>query len=491
MMIPFITRGGLGGGQSTDVNPVRIVNLVPQPEGEGSKSPVVLYSVAGTQTFSDLEQAGAGEDDVCRCIYTASNGTLFVVYGAKLYSVSAGGTAVVRYTLSGGTGQVWMADNGTWLVLSDGTLLLRIRLSNFEAFSCNVDFSNPQKVRFFRQRFYVNNLDPSAEKRNRLYYSELGASGPETWEALSFVTAEASADEITTFEVTAGEVWVFGPRSFEVYLPNADPDQPLLPVQGTQTGIGCTASGSAATIGGRVFWLGSSEAGLNQVYTANGYNPEKISTMSVEWLLQELGNGGNSDAVSFAYSQSGHTYYVLSLVTGNRTFVFDLTTGLWHERSTRNPINGAADRWSVIFASTAYDRVFVGSDRDPKVLELSYKDYSEHDGREIVRLYQCPVISSNLKDLFHKSLVVDFDAGQALQTGQGSDPKMMMQFSDDGGHSWSSEMTASTGKIGQYRRRVEFRRLGRSRERVYRISVSDPIPVTIIGANLEAVEGVR
>jgi len=95
-MIPFVTRGGLGGGQSLDVNPVRVVNLIPQPESDDAKAPVVMYSVAGTQSFATMTSAGS--DEYCRGLHTAADGSLWAVYGSKLYSVSQGGNAVVRYT---------------------------------------------------------------------------------------------------------------------------------------------------------------------------------------------------------------------------------------------------------------------------------------------------------------------------------------------------------------------------------------------------------
>jgi hypothetical protein len=43
---------------------------------------------------------------------------------------------------------------------------------------------------------------------------------------------------------------------------------------------------------------------------------------------------------------------------------------------------------------------------------------------------------------------------------QGSDPQVMLRFSDDGGHTWSNEHWKSMGKIGRYGYRTIWRRLG-------------------------------
>ena len=73
----------------------------------------------------------------------------------------------------------------------------------------------------------------------------------------------------------------------------------------------------------------------------------------------------------------------------------------------------------------------------------------------------------------------------------GSDPQAMLRWSDDGGHTWSNEHWASIGKIGEYYRRVIWRRLGMTtkiRDRVYEVSGADPIKITIVGAELIARE---
>ena len=68
-------------------------------------------------------------------------------------------------------------------------------------------------------------------------------------------------------------------------------------------------------------------------------------------------------------------------------------------------------------------------------------------------------------------------------------PRVMLRWSDDGGHTWSNEHWRSMGRIGQTGHRVIWRRLGMTqkiRDRVYEISGTDPVSVTIMGAELIA-----
>jgi hypothetical protein len=67
-------------------------------------------------------------------------------------------------------------------------------------------------------------------------------------------------------------------------------------------------------------------------------------------------------------------------------------------------------------------------------------------------------------------------------------PKVMLRWSDDGGHTWSNEYWRSMGGVGEYGKRVIWRRLGMTmklRDRVYEISGTDPVKVAIMGAELQ------
>jgi hypothetical protein len=75
----------------------------------------------------------------------------------------------------------------------------------------------------------------------------------------------------------------------------------------------------------------------------------------------------------------------------------------------------------------------------------------------------------------------------AYPAAPGYDPEVMLRWSDDGGHTWSNEHWAQIGKIGEYYRRVFWRRMGMTlklRDRVYELSGSDPVKITIMGAEL-------
>src|SRR5215469_160081 len=69
-------------------------------------------------------------------------------------------------------------------------------------------------------------------------------------------------------------------------------------------------------------------------------------------------------------------------------------------------------------------------------------------------------------------------------------PQITLRWSDDGGHTWSNDHTISTGDpTTLFKTRVIWRRLGRSRDRIYEVQAQDPVPWRLIDAYLLATPG--
>ena len=108
---------------------------------------------------------------------------------------------------------------------------------------------------------------------------------------------------------------------------------------------------------------------------------------------------------------------------------------------------------------------------------------------DIRRLRRAPHLSDEQKWLFHRKFQLDLETGVGLNDGQGECPQIMLRWSDDGGHTWSNEHWRSAGRMGQYKRRAIWRVLGRSRDRIYEIVVSDPVPWNLLGSFIDVDEG--
>jgi hypothetical protein len=76
--------------------------------------------------------------------------------------------------------------------------------------------------------------------------------------------------------------------------------------------------------------------------------------------------------------------------------------------------------------------------------------------------------------------------GVGLTTGQGSDPEIMCEYSDDSGLTWISLPNKKIGQIGKYRTHVRWTKCGSTDSaRVFRMSISDPVEVSVVDTQVK------
>lgn len=464
--------------RSLNVSAQRTLNMYPEVIGvNGTKSQYILVGTPGSTEWIDLSSETA---DTCRGMHFTATSKLYVVYGDKLLNITSTGTIAKSYTLSGLSTRVHMADNGKYLLIADGENIWRLNMISdvFDTVTLPTDLVEPKMVKYIKQRFVT-----FGSNSNEFYYSEVGPDGPLTWYNLSMQSAEGSADFIVSMGVTDGELVLFGDRSYQVYGITSDPDQPFAEIGGSYTNIGCGAPESVAEISGRLYWLGSSNAGVGQIYVLDGYNAKTISNPAITHML----NGKiTSDGYGFTYQQESHEFYVLSFTQSNFTIVYDSTTGQWHERSTRDPLYNKENKWEPSHAVYAFDKVLVGNSKVNKIIELQLSKYNEYDGRAIKRQRISPIYWDDTAPVRHLDFVLDMETGVGLtdDSVQGHNPQVMLRYSHDSGHTWSSERWRPIGKVGQYTTRCRWTKLGIARNRVYEITITDPVKVVLVGASV-------
>lgn len=234
-----------------------------------------------------------------------------------------------------------------------------------------------------------------------------------------------------------------------------------------------------------LFWLGADARGQGIVFRANGYSGQRISTHAVEYAIQSYGT--ISDAIGFTYQQDGHSFYVLTFPTAQRTWVFDVATSAWHERA--GFANGQFIRHRANCQTFFNNQVVVGDFQNGKIYAYDLDVFADDNlPQKWLRSWRAlPTGQNNLKRTAQHALQLECETGVGLVTGQGNDPKVMLRFSDDGGHTWSNEKWAGMGKMGNYGFRAFWRRLGMTdklRDRVYEVSGTDPVKIAIMGAEL-------
>ena len=501
--------------RSVNAADARMVNLYPEIVPEAGKEPAFLNRCPG---LALIGTAGTGPVRAMWSHQTRGD-DFYVASGEEFYQ----GTARKLGDISG-TGPVSIADNGTQLFIACGEKgYIYNESTNQFAEITDPDFPGAVTVCYLDGYFVFN--EPNSQK---IWVSQLldGSS----IEPLDFASAEGSPDGVVAVINDHKELWVFGTDTTEVWYNAGLADFPLAPIQGAFNEVGCVAAFSVVKLDNSIFWLGSDPRGEGIVYRADGYTAKRVSTHAVEWQIQQYGD--ISDAVAYSYQQEGHTFYVLNFPQANRTWCYDVSTGAWHERASFK--DGILGRHRSNAYCNFQGQAFVGDYENGNVYNMSLYRYQDaYEPQKWIRSWRALSTGQNdLKRSAQHNMQLDIEAGVGLsftptaveagtayfgtsnnndtetnavvtdngdylvfdmtvvpqpESTQGEDPEVMLRWSDDGGHTWSNEHWVKIGKIGVYGRRAIWRRLGMTekiRDRVYEVSMTDPVKTTIMGAEL-------
>lgn len=460
--------------RSVNAADARMINLFPEIVPEAGKDPAFLSRAPGLTLEVTV---GTGP---IRGMWEFG-GLLYVVSYNKLYKVDSSYTVTELGTVYGKTGSVSMSDNGTQLFIACGAKgYIYNSLTDVFAQITDSDFAGATLVSYLDGYFVYN--EPDTQK---IWVTAL-LNGTDI-DPLDFASAEGDPDGVVGVIADHRELWVFGTNSIEVWYNSASDGFPFSRIQGAFNEIGCAAAFSIAKMDNGLFWLGKDARGQGIVYRANGYTGQRISTHAVEWQIQQYGD--LSDAIGYTYQQEGHSFYVLVFPSANTTWVYDVSTQAWHERAAL--VNGVFERHRGNCQVFFNDKVLVGDFENGKVYSFDLENYSDNgQPQKWLRSWRAlPSGKNNLKRTAHHSLQLDIESGVGINAGQGSDPQVMLRWSDDGGHTWSNEHWTALGKIGEYYTHVTWRRLGMTmklRDRVYEVSGTDPVKISIMGAELTA-----
>lgn len=341
---------------------------------------------------------------------------------------------------------------------------------------------------------------------------------------LSFGSKDGSPDDLVALIVDHREVYLMGETSSEVWTDVGAFPFPFQRIPGTSTQHGIAAKNSVYRLGNSFAYVSRNNRGQAQIMQMNGYVPTRISTHAVE---NTLANQYVDDAYAWTYQLEGHEVYVVSFPSIELTWAYDVTTGMWHKwlyNTNENEFTRHRGACSALFQGM----ILVGDYENGKIYELDRDVYTD-DGQHIRRIRRAPHLVSDLQRQYFEELQIQFQPGVGTtglsNAGGGvgifiSDPfviaadqtfvilpfstyiigttgslneslpttypQAMLRWSNDGGSTWSKEYWTSVGQKGKYQNRAIWRRLGMARDRVFEVSVTDPVKMVIISANLKA-----
>lgn len=421
-------------GRSFSWSGAKLVNcFAEQAEGDKREG----FAVMATPGLTEWADLGAG----IRGSRTMG-GTLYVVAGGSLYSVSAAGVPAVLGSVSGADfarmadngSELAFTANGTGYVLSGGTL--HTPLSYNVSDVGYVDGYFVWTVQDSDQ-YFISDLDDGL-----------------TYDAADIAVAEGSPDALVGLIIDHRDVLLAGTDTIEIEYNSGNADFPFERQGNAFIERGVLDRDSMVKIDNAVNFVGNDRI----VYRLDGYQPVRISTHAIEYQLRNV-----TYARGFTYTQEGHKFYGLD--TDNGTFLFDHATNLWHQRQSWEMAG-----WRVDGAVSAYGKTLLTSSTTGKIYEASL-DVFDEDGDPIVYDIFLPTIEAG------RQLASMYSFEVVCETGVGNDdvpdPQIMLRYSDNNGHGWSNEMWRSLGAVGDYRHRAVWGPLGLFRQRQMWLRITD------------------
>jgi hypothetical protein len=471
-------------GRSTNINASRRVNFYVEQYGQDSKS---VRALIGTPGLNLIQTIGTGPIRGM-CFF---NNLIYFVSGAFLYSLNAAGTfSAALLTLSTSTGRVWMSNNGlsptggNQLVIVDGLYLYYWNVQSSSGASVTswpAQIVAPQTVIYLGGYFIVSGSSGSFQS-SALYDGS-------TWNALDVAAKANSPDPLISVFNYNGQLCLHGSYTTEIWAQVAGTHPPFTWIQGAIIDVGSAAVNSPAKGAGTIFWLANrrnGEAGeFIGAVMAQGYNAVVISPPSFVYQWKQYSS--ISDAWGYCYAAEGHEFYVITFPAGNATWCYDVTTQQWHERSSySNSPYQTGRHWGNAYTSAWSGLHYVGDFQNGNIYVMDSQYYTDN-GSPIVSFTTGDYIydSKDLKGGIVKKLQIDAETGGAGGSPTLS-PNVILQWSNDSGYTWSSDYLASMGKLGQYKTRLIWRRLGYARSKIPRLTISDPIKKVLIDSYIEA-----
>ena len=452
-------KSGFGSSQ-------RLLNGYAEALGQAAKSPLPIYATPGTSRFDSGATGLAGP---CRGMLYVYGKGLYVVSGASVSLFNDQGVATPVSGTVGGSGMVIMAANqrsapqigivasGAYYVLDTG--------ANTVSPANVTTMPAPNSVTFLDGYLVFSIPD------GRIFHTQLNDAL--TVNALSFATASSKPDGLRRIVTHRGALIALGESSLEIWEDAGTTPFAFARIR-ADIDIGCIAEQTVATVADSLMWVDHN--GVVRQLAAS--EPVRISTHALERAISNLSWFERRGLRAVYTHFNGHDFYAVT--SPYWTWEYDLATGLWHERAS-----AALPNWFAQGFESFNGKVVIGSSQDASLHVIDDTAQTE-SGNPYLFLAQSAPLHAFPKGLIVDQLDVDIlpGAGVTGSDPDASNPRLMLDWSDDGGKTWAGGRTASLGQVGERSAVASFFQLGATLRagRTFRLSSSSSVMRGILNA---------
>ena len=452
-------------------------------------------------------------------------GTEYVIQSVGSSNFTLVGAAAnevgVVFTATGTTPGTGVCTNANEFTISSGTVstatgVLQI-VNNFRQINTaytGTNFPKATTVTFLDSYFIVNVVGTK-----QFWLS--GSYDGFYWDPLQFASKEAYTDNLQAVTVDNGALVLLGAASQEYWQNTGAYPFPLQRIAGSPTDVGLVAVRSYARCAGQLTYLGRSRRGGISVVRVDNYRCIPVSTPDLDFLFNSYESP--EDAIAYSYRLAGHDFYVISFQAEAKTWMYDATSDVWSDLTS-----GSDTRHYSLRSTQFQNEIYVSDYRNGNLYTYdvnTYTDNGDYIARELITPHFFASTSFNKLHIYRLRLdmeqgtgdatrlmptqvevflaaendsILDTELGQDLISGYATEdlpmiynPQAMLQVSRDGGYTYGNEMWTSFGQAGEYLKRAEWRRLGVSRNYVFKFRITDPVKVVMMSAAAYATEAAK
>lgn len=401
---------------------------------------------------------------------------LYQVKGTTLYSIDKLGNHTSKGALPGSEYCIFADDGINMFIVTDLKVYQYSTDTDAITEVTDTNITGAKSVDFFNNQFIYT-------KDRFSTVSDVGDGSQAS--GLNIIGEETLPDDLVRDYVFHEVIYRMGVRSIVGWWNNPALTPPIDRLSGRVFNVGLAAIHSVASTDQAFYWLGDD----NAIYRASGGSEERISTDAISNAIQ--GFSDVSDAIANTFTMQGQNFYQITFPTGNRTFIVNETLGVngWFDLSSgvSNPLQTKKYQGQTIL--NAYGKNIVADVDNGNVYELDFNTF-ENNGEPLQRVRVTQSASGDLlgakgKRVQMSCIKILMETGVGLISGQGDNPRIMVEYSDDGGNSWNGGSWPRVGRLGEFALQVEWFDLGSFYTRIFRISTTDPVDYTILSATID------
>lgn len=465
--IPIDLVGGAYESRSIPLNAQVTRNFYPEPVPQGA-SPSALLMWPGEKLFA----SGSGAN---RGMYRkAWKGYVYFVNGTSLFKIDSAGSTTNIGSIPGASRCI-LEPSLNYMYIVTGGVVYRTDGSTVSDVT-DSDLETPNSIAFLNSQMLYDG------DQGRFWISAAGDGADVN--GLNFASAESSPDDLIRVYTYRQQAVMFGSDSYEPWYNSGVGTPPMTRIENGLRPVGISGVHAVGETDKALYFLGHDRT----VYRIEGYEPIPVSTIAISNAIESYSDV--SDCEAYGLKLQGQNIVIFQFPTANKTWAYSETFNEWFELSTG--VNG--DKHLISGYCYAFGKHLVTDRTTGNVYEWDLETFDSNGAplirERVTRPFYSELITQAGQKLIWNEIELILNSGNGLVTGQGENPQVMMQYSDDLGLTWSTELWRSAGRLGAYKWRVRWTSLGASINRIYRFRISDPVETHLFKctAEIEATE---